>query len=253
MANNTIEKYIMPFEKRKQFAQTTLFQQMLTVWNEEKYQTDQKEGSIPYLLKKAHEEYTTKHPETPVMSRVEWGLFYNTSGKERLEKLKTERDSFNLNIYHGRTVADFAPIARDFCETLRLRGFNVSSSICLNFIYFMIVDFSYVDYVRQIQTLRGFCAKNPNTKYKLTDPLTCLNNGVDAIIFSNDDKLLFAMQILPESYLKDTPRNQKIKMLNQQKHDSFEYIYHIKVKTVYASTKGYIKYVEPKSNNSSSV
>ena len=50
MSNTPIEKYILPFEKRKEFTQTTLFRQMLTIWNEEKYQTDQKEGSIPYLL-----------------------------------------------------------------------------------------------------------------------------------------------------------------------------------------------------------
>lgn len=244
MSNTPIEKYILPFEKRKEFTQTTLFRQMLTVWNEEKYQTDQKEGSIPYLLKKAHEQYVKKHPETPIMHRVEWGLFYNNSGKERLEKLKTERDTFNLNIYHGRTVTDFVPIARNFCETLKSRNIIASSSLCLNFVYFMIVDYSYIDYMRQICTLSGFCKKNPNTKYKLTDPLTCLNNAVDAVIFSSDDKLLFAAQVVPESYLKDTKRNIQIKELNKQKHDSFEYIFHIKVKTFYSSTKGYIKYVE---------
>lgn len=243
MDNKTIQKYILPFEKRKQLSKELVFKQMFVIWNEERLQTDQKQGSIPYLLKKAHEECEKKHPEKPIMSRLEWGMFYNQSGQERLKRVEKEKDSYSLNLYHGRTVLDFVETAKQFSQILKERGINISSSICLNFIYIVIVDYSYIEYVRQIKAIHNFCLKNSNTKYKLTDPLTCLNNGVDATIFSSDDKLLFAVQVVPESYLKDTSRNKKIKLLNKQKHDSFEYIYRIKVKTIYASTSGFIKHI----------
>lgn len=236
-----MSQYLLNFENRKKLAKVENFKRLVPIWQDGKYNTDIKVGSINYLLKLAHEQITQK-TKNPIMSRTEWCKFYNESGKRREEILAREPSSYATNVYYGRTLDELLEISKMFDSDLKEKGIDLKIGIVFNFVYIMIVDFGYIEYKRHILTLKNFCSKNENTFFSYSDPLSSFNGGIDAFITNKEtNKVLFAIQILPESRTRDCERNRKLDCSNMEKLKNFNTIFGIPIKILYASTNGYIK------------
>lgn len=244
-----MSQYLLNFENRKKLAKVENFKRLVPIWQEGKYNTDIKVGSINYLLKLAHEQITQK-TEKPIISRSEWCKFYNESGKRREEILIKEPSSYATDVYYGRTLNELFEISKKFDSDLKEKGINLKIGIVFNFVYIMVVDFGYIEYKRHMLTLKNFCSKNENTSFSYSDPLSSFNGGIDAFISDKEtNKVILAMQILPESRARKCERNDKLDSLNIEKLKNFNTIFGIPIKILYASTNGYIKKQKDLFNN----
>lgn len=116
----------------------------------------------------------------------------------------------------------------------------MSLQAALNVVYMKVVDDTYTDYLRDINTILNLKSKLSNYRFELADGLTYDNNAIDIFVYSNED-IIGGLQVLPENMKKQEQKNSKIKTETDQKHDLFEMVYGIRPQIIYASSSGYIK------------
>ena len=103
-----------------------------------------------------------------------------------------------------------------------------------------VVDDTFTEYQRNINTILNLKSKLPEYTFELTDGLTYDNNAVDVIVSIKGD-IVGGLQILPESAKNKEQKQSKMKSEVDQKHDLFEMMYGVRPQKIYASSTGYMK------------
>lgn len=236
-----LEKRMYPFEKREKMRNHPTYKEIEEPWENGLYLTTQKVGSVNYLIKEAHQKVIIKGFD--MLSRPNWAKYYLNTGKIRIEKKEEQisDDYYKINKYYGRTLEDLLEIARNFHKDC-VENYNIKMSLqaALNVVYMKVVDDTYTDYLRDINTILNLKSKLSNYRFELADGLTYDNNAIDIFVYSNED-IIGGLQVLPENMKKQEQKNSKIKTETDQKHDLFEMVYGIRPQIIYASSSGYIK------------
>lgn len=236
-----LEKRMYPFEKREKMRNHPTYKEIEEPWENGLYLTTQKVGSVNYLIKEAHQKVIIKGFD--MLSRPNWAKYYLNTGKIRIEKKEEQisDDYYKINKYYGRTLEDLLEIARNFHKDC-IENYNIKMSLqaALNVVYMKVVDDTYTDYLRDINTILNLKSKLSNYRFELADGLTYDNNAIDIFVYSNED-IIGGLQVLPENMKKQEQKNSKIKTETDQKHDLFEMVYGIRPQIIYASSSGYIK------------
>ena len=239
--NNSV---LLNLENRNKLSQSEGFKKLIPVWRDGNYDSDIKVGNINYLIKLAHEQITAETSKK-IITRNEWNKFYILSGKRRTEILKTQPKTYAIDVYHGRDSDALYSIAETFSADLKNYNINVPVSVCFNFVYIMIVDGGYAKYTREILTLKNFCEKQKEYTCSYADPISAFKNDIDAfIIDKKTQKVLFGVQILPESRATKSEKNEKLDKQSNEKFRNFKLIFGIPVRVIYSSKKGYIKNIK---------
>ena len=241
MANSELEKYMYPFEKREKMRKHPTYEAIKEPWENGLYATSQKVGSLSYLIRDAHQKVQAKGRD--YLSRANWGKYYLNTGKIRLDK-KAEQvsdDYYKINKYNGRTLDDLLEIAKAFYKDCTDNyGIKLTPQAALNIVYMKVVDDTFTEYQRNINTILNLKSKLPEYTFELTDGLTYDNNAVDVIVSLKGD-IVGGLQILPESAKNKEQKQSKMKSEVDQKHDLFEMMYGVRPQKIYASSTGYMK------------
>lgn len=236
-----LEKRMYPFEKREKMRSHPTYKEIEIPWEDGLYLTTQKVGSVNYLIKEAHKKAIIKGFD--MLSRPNWAKYYLNTGKIRLEKKEEQisDDYYKINKYYGRTLEDLLEIARNFHKDCT-SNYNIKMSLqaALNIVYMKVVDDTYTDYLRDVNTILNLKQKLPQYNFELADGLTYDNNAIDVFVYLKEN-IVGGIQILPENIKKQNQKNPKIKTETEQKHDLFEMVYGIKPQIIYASSSGFIK------------
>ena len=215
-----LEKRMYPFEKREKMRSHPTYKEIEIPWENGLYLTTQKVGSVNYLIKEAHKKAIIKGFD--MLSRPNWAKYYLNTGKTRLEK-KEEQISDD---YYNDCVNNY--------------NIKMSLQAALNIVYMKVVDDTYTDYLRDVNTILNLKQKLPQYNFELADGLNYDNNAIDVFVYLKEN-IVGGIQILPENIKKQNQKNPKIKTETEQKHDLFEMVYGIKPQIIYASSSGFIK------------
>lgn len=82
----------------------------------------------------------------------------------------------------------------------------MSLQAALNIVYMKVVDDTYTDYLRDVNTILNLKQKLPQYNFELADGLTYDNNAIDVFVYLKEN-IVGGIQILPENIKK---QNQKI-------------------------------------------
>ena len=241
MANSELEKYMYSYEKREKMRTHPTYEAIKEPWDNGLYSTAQKVGSLSYLIRDAHQKIQSRGFEN--LSRANWAKYYFNTGKMRLVKKEEQAsdDYYKINKYYGRTLDDLLEIAKNFYkDCTNTYGIKMTPQAALNIVYMKVVDDTYTEYQRNINTILNLKSKLPEYTFELTDGLTYDNNAVDVIV-SLKGEIVGGLQILPESAKKNEQKTTKMKSEIDQKHDLFEMMYGVKPQKIYASSSGYMK------------
>lgn len=234
------------YNKRLQMKQVPLYKKIQMIWTFENYSNHQLVGDTFYLLHQEHKRINTNTTSNNpiILQRPEWGNVYLNSGKKRIEMNEKRINSeYQNNEYFGRTLDDLRNIAEQFSNMLRNKyNININISTAINIVYIFIVDLSYLSYLRELNVMNNLNSKNPTLTYSLSDPLMCVEQGIDIIATDNTGQIVNAYKVLPESakYKQNDIMKKTIETISQ-KNAMFEMIFGIKPEFLYASINGFIK------------
>lgn len=174
---------LMNINNRKELAKHQAYRDTKTYWDESKISTHDNRGNLQYLFTEAHNQKFGQEIGQ-LITREEWGKFYQDSGNTRKEKMKFSNATQNLNHFFGRTFQDIVDLAVMFQIYLRDNQFphEIPLNILVNMTYFRIVDVAYILYVRQIGAIKNLIAfnRNPDLVFKMPtqDMTTVISAGV---------------------------------------------------------------------------
>lgn len=244
----SIDKYIFDYDKRTRMRQNPLFKRLSIEVDDKKYLTPEAIGYISYIIRDCLEKLK-KENSTLEMSIYEWEKYYLESGKRRIEIIQKNRGrvTYQHNEYYGRNLDDISKIAQQFYNDYKTQ-YKFNPQAALNIIYIKVIDESYDEYLRLINTIRNLKNNNPGFIFEISDPLTNKEQAIDTFVYNKDKDLVGAIKILPEYYYGfeiDGSREEEKEILRQQ-HEIFEMTYDIIPDFVYAESSGRIQGNIPK-------
>lgn len=235
-----IYKYMYPFETREKMKSQEKFRELDIPWHKGNYKTYENFGNLDYLIRLEHEKAVKAlNNKNIIIKRADWGKLYEMSGAERKTKLaeSSVKDTYKLNTYYGRTLDDIAVVAKAFKNDCSENyGINISLQAALNYVYIKVVDETYSNYQRVLNTVLNLATKYPNYQLELTEAIICDNNDVDVFVYK-DGEVIGGLQILP--YKAGEPDEET--METQQKHSLFEMVYGVQPLKIFSNTSGFIK------------
>lgn len=244
-----IDRYIYNYEKRVEMRKHPMFIKLSEEIDKGNYLTTEKIGCIPFIIREALEKIQ-KNDKNAKMSIYQWEEYYLDSGKRRSDNIQKSRGrvTYQHNEYYGRTLDDILAITKEFYLAFKDK-YSFNQQAALNTIYIKVIDESYDEYKRLINTKETLERVNPNFIFKISDALTKKEQAVDMFVHQRSmGDIVGAIQILPESYYGfelDSEREKEFELFKQQ-HEIFELTYDIVPELVYAAVTGQIKGSIPK-------
>lgn len=253
-----MQDYMEEKERRMNVRKTRKFKSTNSIWNELGLN---RSWSIGYLTK-LFKEYGGK-------DYMEWVIFYENSGNQRLRKIMElplqkqqllmdfsihrndnasklhtlSLEEKNLNAFHGRTKKELNEIAWHMYNAIRSQGnpLSITKAECRDFVEIRVVDEIFIGVEREMNTLATLKKEFPTLNFKEIDVKKDAKFAVDFEVYQ-DDKLLLALQVKSSHYKQD---NQSVlletKVFNNEKHKNYEKSFGVNVAYVYADVNGTIE------------
>jgi hypothetical protein len=246
---NSIDRYIYNYEKRLEMRKHPLFIKISEEMSNSNFLTTEKVGCMSFIIREALEK-NNKNNKNQLMSIYDWESYYLNSGKHRAELIQKNRGrvTYQNNEYYGRTIDDILNMSKDLYLTYKDK-YNFNQQASLNIIYIKVIDESYDEYKRLINTVDLISNINPNHYFEISDALTNKEQAVDLFVYKkSNDELIGAIQILPDSYygFEIDPDKEAEAEIFKQQHEIFKNTYDILPDRVYVSLSGQIKGNIPK-------
>lgn len=234
---------------------TVKFRSTNDTWNQLMLNDPWSIGSVSYLSKKRH-----------FVNKEDWESYYHASGEEReriistktesdqsfyqdVKNLPTNRDfiktlSFDqkiININYGRTPQRLREKGEILYASVKNNGCALTLEDCIECVRFRVVCETWNGIIlRENNTILTLKNQFPDYVYKVVDGDVDYKYAVDYEIYSQD-KLKYAIQIKPTSYLGDQPYLLKARKANEEKNKRYKLLNNVEVYYIYADTKGNIQ------------
>ena len=180
---NSIDRYIYNYEKRLEMRKHPLFIKISEEISNSNFLTTEKIGCISFIIREALEK-NSKNNKNQLMSIYDWESYYLNSGKHRAELIQKNRGrvTYQNNEYYGRTIDDILNMSKDLYLTYKDK-YNFNQQASLNIIYIKVIDESYDEYKRLINTINLISNINPNHYFEISDALTNKEQAVDLFVY----------------------------------------------------------------------
>lgn len=200
-------------------------------------------------------------------SKEEWEKTYYASGKARKEfiranaaRLGYSEDFFNditvpydksryyalswdvknVNTQRGRTKEDFAEKGKILYEAVKNNGYELTLEECIECVRFRVICETWNGIIlRENNTVSTLQKMFPSLRFEKADGEMDHTYAVDFQVFKGD-KLVFAIQVKPKSYMQNAPYIVKARRANANKYEAYKEKYGVPVITVISTSKGEI-------------
>lgn len=242
VAVTDLYKYIYSFELREKMKKQDTFNEIEKEWSLFFSNPFEEFGLLRYIIREAHFKKAKKYNNNDsFITREEWEKYYFWSGSQRKRKQdkNPKSDTYKTNMYYGRTIEEIVDSATKFLSFHKEKSdIKLTLQSALNFIIVKILDNTYENYQRQMNTILNLKSKFPECVFELTDELVCESSAVDVFVYKNDE-MVSGIQISDEH--EEKSQSPETKSEQEQKHKLFEIAYGLSPQKIYSSTTGLIK------------
>jgi len=195
--------------------------------------------------------------------KEDWEAFYYKSGEERNQQIKFLNDEQrtlvndeqlvsknsskirqlswnlkNLNFQFGRTEEQLKKKGLILYNAVKNNGFNLNPEECFHCVHFRVICETWNGVIiREANTIATLKRLFPHADFRKVDGKFDHKYAVDYEVFK-DGKLVYGLQIKPESYTRNAPYINEARFANQQKNQAYQSKFSVPVYDIIAGSGG---------------